>query len=241
MHLPTYVIHLKTATRRKAHMEQVLAEHAYLDVTYIDAINGYLLSDKRCAEAFDMTACYAHNGRALHRGEIGCTLSHRRCYHRLLTSTAPYVLILEDDICIVGSLEEALVTHADALLESDEPRILLLSGDYWYWHHVPTPHVIAARGSYAYLINRAAAECLLADEHPMTTADDWEYVQHQGVDLRAVCPHIIDTLNAPTRRQRRHATHEMLESALTAVGHHEPAQAPRQILPTDEGHHRRAT
>ena len=53
-------------------------------------------------------------------GEIGCTLSHQKCYRKLVESREKYALILEDDIVIRHKID-TLVPEIEKLLNTDEP------------------------------------------------------------------------------------------------------------------------
>ena len=192
MKIPTYVINLKTSYARKEYMKRILFPYKDLDVTFVEAVDGRLLSEVQLQTIFDMQACVQRNGRIINPGEIGCTLSHRKCYQRLLDSSYGYALILEDDISIVGDMNAAINDIVAGFMNSQKPRILFLSGDYWYWRKKAIAKVFWAVGSYAYFINSAAAERILKIGKPFSVADDWDLYKTNGVELYAIHPYIID-------------------------------------------------
>lgn len=202
----TYVVNLKSSYARKKYMQEMLSAYMNLDIEFVEAVDGRLFSEEQQRAVFDMDACIRRNGRVINPGEIGCTLSHRKCYQKLVNSTLPYVLILEDDISIIGNMETAINDEVFRFMDSKKPRILFLSGDYWYWRKKQITKVCWAVGSYAYFINRAAAECILKIEKPFNVADDWDLYKSRAVELYAIYPYVIDAniSNLPSDIQQEH-------------------------------------
>ena len=74
-----------------------------------------------------------------------------------------------------------------------KPKILFLSGDYWFWQNKPITRVFDAVGSYAYMINSAAASIISHKvDKPSNVADDWAFYKSLGVKLYAIHPYIVD-------------------------------------------------
>lgn len=192
MKTPVFIINLKTSLPRKEYMKKILSEYNFLDINFVEAIDGRIYSETQQRDVFDMKACLLRNGRLINPGEIGCTLSHRKCYKKLLDSSLQYALILEDDISIIGDLKEVINDELINFIGSKKPRILFLSGDYWYWNQKHITKVCWAVGSYAYFINRAAAERILRIEKPFNVADDWDLYKRKGIALHAIHPYVID-------------------------------------------------
>ena len=130
MSIQAFVINLKRAFCRKEHMQELLEKYTFLDVKFIHAVDGQLLTDKGVADSFDECQSYKRYGRKLNRGEIGCTLSHINCYQKLVEGTGNYTLILEDDISILKDI--SVLPSLMSLIDNNIPTVLLLSGDYWY-------------------------------------------------------------------------------------------------------------
>ena len=197
MRIPAYIINLPDAKERRLYMERIISPFDYLDVHFVDAVYGRNLGEDELREQFDVPSSVLLYGRALNRGEIGCTLSHFKCYRRLLESQSDYCLILEDDVTVLSDL--VIIKSLVPLLNKKEPLILLLSGDFWYStkkelnEHYDIANVVDAVGSYAYMVNRAAAKLLLHENvRPFTVADNWSLYKHQGVKIKAIKPYIID-------------------------------------------------
>ena len=193
MKLYTYIVNLKTSVARKEYMTQLLSKYTDLDMHFIEAVDGRVLTEKQRDEAFDMKSCIRRFGKKLNPGEIGCTLSHYKCYREFLKTNEDFVLILEDDISLVGNINPIFSKEVHDFMSTEKPRILLLSGDYWYWNNKKITRVFSAVGSYAYLINRAAISLILQNTaKPFNVADDWDLFKTFGVKLYAIHPYIID-------------------------------------------------
>ena len=91
-----FIIHLKRAESRKAHVEGLI-KASPLTAEIVDAVDGKELSPA------ERSAVYV---RQLHRPiypfelrdtEIGCFLSHRRCWQRIVELDLPFGMIFEDD------------------------------------------------------------------------------------------------------------------------------------------------
>ena len=191
--LPTFVVNLPSSLARKHYMNELLSNYPVLDYQFIDAVDGRSLSSSEVASCFDMENCRKKYGRTINGGEIGCTLSHRKCYGKIIETNLPYALILEDDITVVRDLNHVLDDdRIIRLLTGSRPVIIFLSGDYWRMWGRDICRVYASVGSYAYLINRSAAQIVLNSLKPFNVADDWDYYKELGIRLYAVHPYAVD-------------------------------------------------
>ena len=178
MKIPAYVINLKNSHLRREYMEKLLSAYPSIDVNFIEAVDGRIMSKDSLSEVFDFDSCIKRNGRIINPGEVGCVLSHRKCYHEMIQSNKDYALILEDDITVVGDMNTAVNHNTINFMHSSEPRILFLSGDYWYWRKKPITDVFFA--------------VVLQINKPYNVADDWDLYKSMGVKLYAVYPYVID-------------------------------------------------
>lgn len=195
MMLNTYIIHLKKSTARYEYITNLLYRYDFLNVEYIDAVDGRLMDDYSIRKQFNYTKSYHRYGRTLNKGEIGCALSHRKCYERIILSQNEYALVLEDDISIMRELRVLidLRPQIDLIMNTPKPTICFLSGDYWFWEgREGITSVFSAVGAYAYLINKAAARKILEQDKTYTVADDWDYVKVLKVRYFAIKPYIFD-------------------------------------------------
>lgn len=193
MKLKSYVINLEKSTVRKQYMQELLSGCEFLDLEFMKAIDGRLLSEEERRTAFDFSRCMSMYGKELNAGEIGCALSHRKAYAQLLQSDQPYALILEDDITIIRDLNALDLEQINRTMNDIRPRVLMLSGDYWYYaKRESVVRLFSAAGAYAYIINRAAAQRILSLTPPCCVADDWMYYKRKGLQLFAILPYMID-------------------------------------------------
>lgn len=191
--IKTYIVNLATSTARKEYMQELLGEYGFLEQEFVEAVDGRVFSQEERAQVFDDKTCYKRYGRYINGGEVGCTLSHFKCYNRLVQSNEKFALIFEDDVTIIRNLNTLNWSKVAEFMSVDEPRIMFLSGDYWYWDKKPFTRVFSAVGSYAYLINRAAAERIVNKiSAPSNVADDWDVYKQLGVKLFAVHPYMVD-------------------------------------------------
>lgn len=189
----TYIINLPSSIVRKRYMEDLMRPLSFLNVEFVEAVNGKSLSDNTINALFDYHKSFLHYGRKLSKGEVGCTLSHRKCYELLLASSEKYILVLEDDIRIIKKLKILKSQKVRKLLNSNKPVILFLSGDYWYYRYIDDiVKVYSAVGSYAYLINKEAAKLIVDSGTPFNVADDWRLYRKLGIILYAIKPYLVD-------------------------------------------------
>lgn len=196
--MQTYVVNLEREQSRREYVKGLLAKMPYLDVEFIKSVEGKKLSDEEKQNAFDNQEAYQKYGRICRDGEIGCTLSHRNCYKQIIERNEDYVLILEDDIVISRDLSK-IMDSIPPLMCVEKPRILLLSGFYWFTSkkQIQADYSIAsiydAYFTHAYVINQTAAKLIL-QWRAAYLADDWKYMKEQGIEILAFLPHLIDQL-----------------------------------------------
>ena len=73
-------------------------DFSFLDIQYIEAVDGKAMSEKERHEKFDYTQFFKKYSVAVRPGEIGCTLSHQKCYRKIIEDNESYALILEDNV-----------------------------------------------------------------------------------------------------------------------------------------------
>ena len=173
--MKAYIINLKEAIERRNYMQKQLALlPPSLSSEFIEAVNGKGMNREQLEENFDYEKFRLRYAKEVRPGEIGCTLSHQKCYRRLLESKEKYVLILEDDIIVRQNID-FLLPELEKLLITNEPRIVLLSGWYWYLStkaikgHYRVANVYDAFLTHAYAINRAAASLIIESRPFMET------------------------------------------------------------------------
>lgn len=194
--MKVYIINLERSSDRKMYMLEELKKLSFVDPEFISAVDGRVMTEGERKKSFDEKKFHLRYSIEVRPGEIGCTLSHQKCYKKMLQENEPYVLILEDDIALSEDVN-GILQEIEKQLRSDIPQIILLSG--WYWYYKKSPFIGRYRLAnvydgfltHSYIINHAAAERLI-EEKPYITADDWRYIRKKGIRLQAVLPHLID-------------------------------------------------
>jgi len=189
-----YVISLKNSTDRRKHIICEMAKNHIEDFEIVDAINGKELSREAIDERFDTLKSYKMYSKNITPSEIGCTLSHQKCYKMIIDSKCENAVIFEDDVLISSDLDEK-VEAIKEFINIKEPIVILLSGMYWYFplHRRINGMLVKVFNAYltsSYLINQSAAY-IMYEEYPWIRADDWRYYMKKGVKIYAFQPHIV--------------------------------------------------
>jgi len=162
------VINLASATERRAGMRRQL-EALGLDFEFVEAVDGRDF-DVDQHPAYDAPRRRAAFPRDLAGGELGCLLSHRSIYQRMLAEGLDEVLVLEDDVVLgpdflavlpsirahAASYDVVRFLSARKISRLRQRRVFPLAKGYWLARLETTPG-----GAYAYLIRRSGAEKLL--------------------------------------------------------------------------------
>lgn len=106
MDLIGFVIHLERAKDRRAQAETLVAELPYARL--LPAVDGAALAPEARDRAFRPGILQPAYPFDLRPGEIGCFLSHRAAWSRLVESEAEAALIIEDDMALGAGFGEAL-------------------------------------------------------------------------------------------------------------------------------------
>lgn len=179
-------------------MNNLLKNYSYINGIFIKAINGKLLSENEKESLFNSKEFKNKYSVDVRPGEIGCTLSHQKCYKEILKMDINYALILEDDIYFKDDFDENF-RNLIKCIDTDEPTVILLSGGFYYTKtkkisgKCGLANVYGAYFAHAYLINKAAAEMMIEDK-PYIVADDWFYYKKKGVKIYAAIPHLVNQI-----------------------------------------------
>ncbi len=200
-----YVINLDRSPDRRAHMISELKKTG-LDYEFVPACDGrdLDLNDPRVVTP-EMIA-----KSPFPANQAATSLSHIRCYERMIAQGRDVALVLEDDLLLpadMSALTDAVAAHLTgsevALLSftSPEPmkmavesavplpggRTLALPVDLWR---------IFSGG--AYVITREAGERMAKSLVPVRACpDEWEYFYHEGIldRVRCVVPSTVSGAN----------------------------------------------
>lgn len=194
--MKVFIINLPNATERKTHMIKILEGIPNLEINWVEAIDGNVLKTHDLEKLFEFKNFIKNYRRTPLPGEIGCVLSHRKCYRALIESRSDFALIFEDDIF----LRQTNINFTEIIqnaMPTNLPAILLLSGWFWYSNkrklndNFELCNVFDARLAQSYVINRKAAEILLS-EKPKLLADDWGKIRKKSIKILSLIPHITE-------------------------------------------------
>lgn len=93
MSFATYVINLPRDRERLTHVSKLMEERG-IPFELVEAVDGRALT----AEEWDRWVPPSGAPRPLIPGEVGCFLSHRRLWERIVERELPYGVVFEDDI-----------------------------------------------------------------------------------------------------------------------------------------------
>ena len=196
MRIKTYILNLPKDRERKEYMQHLLQPYtSLLDSEFIEAVYGKTLTSEELEARFDNHSAFKRYGRNVQPNEIGCTLSHREVFKKIVDEDLPYGVILEDDIDLKPNFSE-LLPQAKILMQTEKPTILLLSGGYVYYKtqkikNLPIAWIYDAYYTHSYMINAAAAKHLLQYKADYV-ADDWIYLRKRGMQIMALQPHCVN-------------------------------------------------
>lgn len=206
MRIKTYVINLPESEERRKYVLGETAKYPFMDVSLIEAVYGKKLTEEEINRVFDCNGFFRRYFRYPAPGEIGCTLSHRKCYEALLSSNDQSALILEDDVSFVHPEDtESVIGAGMKLLEDGQTDIVFFAPKACYYTKPKTVlptytafPIYTAVETCAYLINRRGAERMLRTDRPSIVADDFNYMCRQGIRIKCIRPHIaigLSTVN----------------------------------------------
>lgn len=152
-----------------------------IPVERLEAVDGKLLSEEDVEKL--TSSVHFSMGRELERGEIGCFLSHRKCWKRLLESEEKYALVMEDDLILSDRSPKFMLSDdwipntcdlIQLFISPNRKKYVccrekygLVTGDQLWIPVSPTPV-----GTLAYIISRGAAEVALKESETFSLPVD---------------------------------------------------------------------
>lgn len=190
----SFIIHLQRSKGRKAQVKDLISKSPY-DAEVVDAVDGRLLSDA------DIDACYSEKSFlrpkypfGMNAGEIGCFLSHRAAWQKIVDQNLAAGLVFEDDVQIDYDAFSKTVKTAQAWSQDygfiqfqvrgvpEKCKVLDTRDGVDLLQ--PSPTLLRCS---AQLINRATALHLLKKTERFDRPVDGILQMHWVTDLRPVC------------------------------------------------------
>jgi GR25 family glycosyltransferase involved in LPS biosynthesis len=185
---PAFVVNLDHDNIRWERIVKIFSE-SMLEVVRVPAVKGSSLESYE--EYIDRKMWLVHEPKKYNiKAHVGCFLSHRKAWRMVAEQSAPWALVLEDDMCPTREFSDFL----EAFVEDPPPIDLVRLNTNWQ-SRLPKRQrstgmqiggmdlvvdPLGARSSGAYLISRNAARLCLAYERMIAPVDhfEWLFQQH---------------------------------------------------------------
>lgn len=112
---PIFIVSLPQSNRRYD-INKKLSKYSF---QYEDAIYGKILGEQYLQELNNHQWIKNNYRRDLTFGEVGCALSHRNIYKKIIDQNIPWAIIFEDDISIKHPFYDVLVNNIDKFNPND--------------------------------------------------------------------------------------------------------------------------
>ena len=105
--MKSLIIHMPSSTERAENVAHLM--DALPNAQVVQAVDGRDVEQTKHISIFDGSLHQPSYPFALNKGEIGCFLSHRKCWELIAAGDAPYALIVEDDVQVLpAAFKDAL-------------------------------------------------------------------------------------------------------------------------------------
>ena len=195
---PIFIVNLERSQDRREKITSRLKEIG-ASFELFPAVDGAKLSEDELA-IYDEKLVFEKIARPLSRSEIGCYLSHKRLWQRIVDNNLPWAAVLEDDVNIHDDLGKVLSSVSQIPLEWDFVRLAgICETPFLELYALGDSFKLAvllqgASGTQGYCISHAGAKKLL--EHASViqgTVDDHliDNCWKTGLKILAVQPYPI--------------------------------------------------
>ncbi|MFS6537424.1 glycosyltransferase family 25 protein [Idiomarina loihiensis] len=209
-----FLINLDRSTERLQRASEQIEKTGF-KFERVPAVDGATLTDEKIAEVFDAETAKRRFQYDLTAGEIGCYLSHIKCWEKIINDNLDYAVILEDDLLLDRQFASVISTIPQ--LTSDW-HYLKLSCPFKPRPYKATETVMgddnldvslvnykkSPTGTVAQVVSREGAKRLLAKKPPFFRPIDidlqwsWEV----GITIQGLVPYVADVSDEPSEIQR---------------------------------------
>lgn len=205
--MKTFAISLASSLQRRSYIEHHLSQRG-LDFELVEAVDGSKLTQKELEELCDM-ATVSRLRWWLTNGAIGCALSHRQAYKKVVDQNLPYAFVVEDDIILPKDINE-LLNSLEQIIKPDDIVLLYYASFKLCKLSTHGKAVVRNRSllfpidvdqtitATAYIIGQEAARKMVQLILPVqVTADSWGHYYKSGAfrSLRCVYPMPVKTMH----------------------------------------------
>lgn len=197
MKTPVYVVNLPQQAKRRQLMGlQLDTLPQSFRVEFVEAVDGRMLSEDNRREDYEPRHSLKLAGRELSQSELGCAMSHRLIYRRMVDRNEPIAVVLEDDVGVARWFPE-IVEALIARLDHSESRVVMLTDTFvpslWkrsLWGNYKIVRTKWAQSTCGYVVTNAAARALVGAQTPIRWAADWwAEIERLGIlETRGVLP-----------------------------------------------------
>ncbi len=200
--MKTYLINMESAVARRKHMHFQFKKY-HVAHEWVRATNGRALTEEQLADIANLEAIAAQPLK-LSRGAIGCALSQKEVYDRMVRDNVEVALVLEDDMMftkdvvpILQKIEREIRPGEIILLyyfstEGAKPEFSTVEEIAPLYEHYQLMYPAnEVRSAAAYVLTRETARRLSEAILPVQVeADDWMAFLRAGIieSMRCVVP-----------------------------------------------------
>ncbi|WP_201578875.1 glycosyltransferase family 25 protein [Psychrobacter sp. Pi2-52] len=206
--MQVYVVSLKDSIDRQKSIT-TQCEKLGIEPIFIDAVNGKDLSKSEVSQYCNQEKAKQLFGRELLLGEVGCALSHKKIYQKIVDENISYAIILEDDVLIGKDFNKVI----KPILSLDESCELVLLGhnkgfdkeyeiksikSYWDSIKVDKSFILGrvvkgGLGTFGYLISNIGARKLLNyfEEEKITHPIDKVTSDSRIINIYGLFPSVV--------------------------------------------------
>lgn len=206
--IPIFIINLPQSNDRRDFMK-AQCESLCIPPVFIDAVYGKDLSESEISQYCNQNKAKQLFGRELLLGEIGCALSHKKIYQKMIDDNIPYAVIIEDDAIVSRDIECVLKSILSSKLNWD----LILLGHHknnvkgikspislWDKHFISTKYILGRLadfgfGTYGYFVTLQGAKKLNEELFNIHRPIDHYTSDSQLLNIYALEPTIINVEN----------------------------------------------
>ena len=128
------IVNLQDCEERRDAIKKQMEALRSIDYEFIDAVDGRKMNTQELNQLFNLKRFKSLYFREARPGEVGCTMSHQRCFQAIIDQNLPYALLLEDDAVLgdVNRIIHSIHTVQNWLDKQELPTVILFSS--WFWH-----------------------------------------------------------------------------------------------------------
>ena len=194
--MKVYIINLARRPERMRYMQEQLAK-AGVAYERFDAVDGARLSRLECKSLARRFRWWCARGYMPRAGEIGCAMSHRNVWRKMLDGGETDCCVLEDDVALSEGFTDMLRKAEAFAAKSAALSVVILltpccaepNGEFVDGHF---GRIAWASLTGGYVLNREAARRLLAaTERLDSPIDEWaRWAKRGGIALYATQPSV---------------------------------------------------